>query len=144
MWTRHSEQALNIHHFIGITFVNIKMTIRIVHKYIMLHIWFIKYARTTCQYYYSEIYNLQMGIAGRRHTAMRLPDNITKNVCSIIKLYDHVPSVIWSIKVSFSVTRMIMLISTPLQQLGDESMWISAHKVYFSVTRMIMLISTPL
>ena len=47
---------------------------------------------------------------------------IKKNVCSIIKLYDHVPSVILSNKVYFSVTRMIMLISTPLQQLGDESM----------------------
>ena len=37
---------------------------------------------------FSEIYNLQLGIAGRRRTAMRLPNNITK--CTILKLYEYV------------------------------------------------------
>ena len=39
-------------------------------------------------YFSSEIYNLQLGIAGVRRKAMQLPDNITK--CTILKLYEHV------------------------------------------------------
>ena len=37
---------------------------------------------------FSEIYNLHLGIPGRRRTAMRLPNNITKCTTSILKLYN--------------------------------------------------------
>ena len=38
--------------------------------------------------FFSEINKLQLGIAGRRRTAMQLPDNIT--ICTILKLYEYV------------------------------------------------------
>ena len=56
------------------------------------------HASLVLSYYYPR-YIIQMRIARRRHTAMWLPNNITK-VCSILKLYEHVPSLILSNKVS--------------------------------------------
>ena len=49
----------------------------------------------------SEIYNLQMGIAGGWRTTIRLPDNLTTCIF-YIELYEHVPCVILANKVSSS------------------------------------------